>query len=103
MNNKFVTDLKTTNPCKFYLMCKKIGAIYQIKSGDLCVRSLAGRSDKECAEALGVHFAAVSAEQSPVDLSQLPSYLPALPPPQVEEYQVFEKLKRLKTRRGRPR
>ena len=62
MHNKFVTDLKTTNPHQFYQMCKKIGAIDQMKSGDLCLRSLVGRSDKECAEAVGEHFAAVSAE-----------------------------------------
>ena len=64
--------------------------------GELNVRSLTGLSDEECAEAVGKHFAAVSAEHSPVDLLQLPSYLPALPPPQVEEFQVYKKLKRLK-------
>ena len=58
------------------------------------------RCRTQCAKAVGEHFTAVSAEHSPVDLSQLPSYLPALPPPQVEEYQVFEKLKRLKNTRS---
>ena len=33
----------------------------------------------------------------PVDRSKLPAYLPSLPPPQVEEYQVYEKLRRLKS------
>ena len=84
-------------------MCKKIGAIDQMNSRDLCVRSLAGHSGKECAEAVVEHFAAVSAEHSPVDLSQLPSYLPALPPPKVEEYEVFEKLKKAQKHKINPR
>ena len=67
-----------------------------MNTGDLSVRSLAGLSDKECAEAVGQQFASVSAEDSPVNLELLPSYLPALPPPQVEEFQVFQKLKKLK-------
>ena len=99
-HNKFVTELKTTNPSQFYKMCKKLGAVDQMNSGELTVRSLTGLSDEECAEAVGQHFAAVSAEHSPVDLLQLPSYLPALPPPQVEEFQVYEKLKRLKNTRS---
>ena len=41
------------------------------------------------------HFSAISNEYSPVDLSQLPSYLPALPVPQVEEYDVYLRIKRL--------
>ena len=95
-HNKFVTELKVANPRKFFQMCKKIGAVDQMNTGDLSVRSLAGLSDKECAEAVGQHFASVSAEHSPVNLELLPSYLPALPPPQVEEFQVFQKLKKLK-------
>ena len=69
-------------------------------SGDLTVRSLAGLSDQECAEAVGQHFSAVSAEHSPVDLAQLPAYLTALPPPQVEVYQVHINIKKFKNTRS---
>ena len=31
-----------------------------------------------------------------MDLTQLPSYLPALPPPVVEEYDVYQRLLRIK-------
>ena len=71
-----------------------------MNSGDLFLQSLVGLSDDECAEAVGQHFASVSAEHSPVDLLQLPSYLPALPPPQVEVCEVFHKLKKLKNTRS---
>ena len=95
-HKSFVTELKSTNPSKFYQMCKKIGAVDQMNGGALCVKSLSGLSDQECAELVGQHFAAISAEHSPVDLQQLPAYLPALPPPQVEEWQVHIKLCKLK-------
>ena len=99
-HNNFVTELKATNPRQFYQMCKKVGAVDQMNSDDLEVRSLAGLSNQECAEAVGHHFAALSAEHSPVDLLQLPAYLPALPPPQVEQWQVYGKLRKLKNTRS---
>ena len=95
-NTKFVQELKQTDPSKFYQMCKKIGLGDQMNSGDLKVECLKGLSDLESAEAVALGFAAVSNQYEPLDRSKLPAYLPSLPPPQVEEYQVFEKLKKLK-------
>ena len=37
---------------------------------------------------------------SPIDFSQLPSYLPALPPPQVEEFDVYMRLTKIKKTRS---
>ena len=99
-HEKFVTELKETNPRQFYQMCKRVGAVENMNQGELFVKSLSGLSDNQCAEAVGQHFAAVSQELSPVDLGQLPAYLPALPPPQVEEWQVHTKLKKLKNTRS---
>ena len=42
LNNRFVTELKSTNPRQFYQMCKKVGAVDQLNSADLTVRSLGG-------------------------------------------------------------
>ena len=96
----FVTDLKLTNPRKFYQMCKRIGAVDQMNAGELFVKCLAGLSDEESAEVVGQHFAAVSAEHSPVDHEQLPAFLPSLPPPQVTEWEVYCKLIKLKNTRS---
>ena len=49
---------------------------------------------------IGQIYPAVSNEYEPVDLSALPAFLPALPPPQVEEYMVYEKMKRMKKTKG---
>ena len=52
------------------------------------------------AEQIAEHFSAISCSYLPVQLSSLPAYLPALPPPQVTEIQVFNKLNKLKHTRS---
>jgi hypothetical protein len=94
-NSKFVTELKRTKPGQFYGMCKKIGLGDQMNQ-DVKVECLKGKTDKECAEAVADGFAFVSNQYEPLDRSKLPAYLPSFPPPQVEEYQGYEKLKKLK-------
>ena len=75
-------------------MCKKIGAISDQNQGDLKIKALEGLSDKECANAIAEHFAAVSNLYEPVNLERLPAFLPSLPSPQVDEYNVYLKLKK---------
>lgn len=99
-HSKFVSDLKSTNPRQFYQMAKRIGAVDQMNSEELSVKCLAGLSDSASAEAVGQSFAAVSAEQSPLDRTKLPAYLPFLPPPQVTEWEVLNKLNKLKKTRS---
>ena len=95
-NSQFVNELKLTNPSRFYQMCKKIGLGDQM-SGEIKVECLKGLSDQECADKVAQGFAAVSNQYEPVDRSKLPAYLPSLPPPKLEEYQVYEKLRRLES------
>ena len=92
----FVSDLKTSNPGKWYTMAKKIGAIDQMSNGEIKVECLSNYNNKQCAEKIAKHFASISNEYDPVALTELPSYLPAPPPPQVEEHDVYLRLNRLK-------
>ena len=39
------------------------------------------------------HFSAVSNQYQPVDITKLPCYLPSLPPPQVDIWTVYQKIK----------
>ena len=97
-HSNFVTELKKTNPSKFYQMCKRIGACDQMNADkELHIECLTGLSDQQCADAVGEGFAAVSNQYEPLDRSKLPAYLPSLPPPQVEEYQVYQKLLKVKS------
>ena len=93
---EFVTELKTTNPGKWYKMAKKLGAVDQMNGGEVKVESLEQLSNSECAQRIAEHFSRISNEYSPVDHEQLPCYLPAQQPPQVEEYIVYEKIKNQK-------
>jgi hypothetical protein len=94
--SSFVSDLKTTDPARWYSMAKRIGALDQMSNGDIRVESLLNYNNKECAEKIAEHFAKISNEYSPVNLSQLPAFLPALPPPQVDEFDVYQRIKRIK-------
>ena len=92
----FVNELKQSDPGKWYAMAKKIGAVDQMTSGDIQVESLIGFDNFQAAQKIAAHFAQISNEYEPIDISQLPSYLPAQPPPQVTEYDVYLRLNRLR-------
>ena len=85
--SKFITELKVSDPGKWYGMAKRLGAVDQM-NGEVEVECLAGVNNTEAAQIIAQHFASVSNEYSPVDQTRLPCYLPALPPPVVEEYDV---------------
>ena len=75
---------------------KKIGAVDQMRQGDIQVEALGGLTNQQSAQKIAEHFAAISNEYLPVDESQLPCYLPATLPPQVTEYEVYLKLRQQK-------
>ena len=70
-------------------MAKKIGAVNHKDEDELNVEPLAGLNDKESAEEIAQHFAAVSQEYLPLDTTALPAFLPAQPPPRIDELQVY--------------
>ena len=94
--NNYVTELKSTNPGKYYQMAKKIGAANDNNIGEIKVDSLSGLSNKESAQQIAENFASISKEYSPIDSEKLPAYLPAKMPPQVEEFDVYSRLRSIK-------
>ena len=60
--SKCVTDLKESEPGKWYKMAKRLGAVDQINSGEIRVDELEGLGNKECAEKIAQSFASVSNE-----------------------------------------
>ena len=63
---------------------------------DVKVESLSNLSNKESANKIAEHFAAISNQYLPIDNAQLPCYLPAPQPPQVEEMDVYYRIKGMK-------
>ena len=95
-HTEFVSELKSTNPAKWYQMAKKIGAVSQNSDGDINVESLENLTNAEAAQKIGEHFARISNEYLPIDNTKLPCYLPAQKPPRVTEYEVYLRLQRIK-------
>ena len=94
--SKFVSDLKQSDPGKWYQMAKRLGSVDQMTDGQIQVNELADYSDQESANKIAEHFAAVSNTYNPIDIESLPCYLPAQLPPQVDNYRVYQKLSQLK-------
>ena len=94
--SNFTTELKETNPSRWYEMAKKIGALDQMNGRETFVECLEGLSDKESAQLIAEHFAAISNQYSPLDNQQLPCYLPAEAPLQLSELEIYERIKKQK-------
>ena len=77
-------------------MLKKLGGEQQKVSGKLEIECLKDKSDQEGAEAVAREFARVSQEYKPIRLEELPAYLPAKAPEQVNIFQVLSKIKSVK-------
>ena len=92
----FVTDLKETNPSRWYNMAKKIGAVNQTDSERVNVECLDAIDDQEAVEVVAQHFASVSQEYEHLNVENLPCYLPAQKPPQVDDLAVYNRMKKLK-------
>ena len=93
--NQFADKLIEGSRSNFYRQVRKVGGLKD-KNKKLLIASLEGKSDLECAQAIGEEYSAISQAYSPVDLAALPAYLPAQLPPQVGEMEVWGKLRKLK-------
>ena len=67
----------------------------QMSRGRISIESLEDLTDLECAEAIGQSFASVSQEYSVLDRAQLPAYLPAGRPEEVNIFQVISQIRKL--------
>ena len=91
-----MSDLKESDPARWYTMAKRIGAVDKMSRGDIQVQCLENMSNKRCADVIAEHFSTISNEYSPINLQNLPCYLPALPAPVIDEYQVYTRIIRFK-------
>ena len=88
-------ELLKLNPRIFFTIAKRVSSVQN--EPKMMIPDLEGCSDIQTAEKIAEHFSAVSNQYKPVNLSELPVYLPALKPPQVTEYEIYQKLRKLKS------
>ena len=89
--SNFVSEMKETNPSKWYSLAKRLGADESDEFG-LKVDCLDGITDAEAAEKIALHFSSISQEFEPLNRTKLPSYLPNQETPVVNESTVAKKL-----------
>jgi hypothetical protein len=96
----FVTELKASNPAKWYSLAKRLGAEQSKKNGELSVECLKGLTNQQAAEQVAEHFSKVSQEYLPLNTDKLPAYLAAPEVLQDDEMNVAERLFKLKCRKS---
>ena len=62
----FVSELKVSNPSKWYSMAKRLGAEKPNSDGELKVECLQGFDNEQSAEKVAEHFSQISKEYSPL-------------------------------------
>ena len=80
----------------FFKMAKQIGAADQTKQSEIKIECIENLTAQEQVQAVADSMAEVSNLNKPVDLSKLPSYLPANNAPQVELYIVVKQIQNQK-------
>ncbi|XP_035670186.1 uncharacterized protein LOC118411807 [Branchiostoma floridae] len=91
-----IEHLKMADPRKWY---KAIKELTNSSKGQLCVEvpGVPSSSPKSVANAINVHLAAASQQHAPLQLQDLPAYLPApAPPPTVSFWDMWHRLKQVK-------
>ena len=65
-NEDFASKLVQGTQRNFYQKVKRVGGL-KTQSGKLNIASLEGKTDQECAQAIGESYAAISQASAPVD------------------------------------
>ena len=72
--SNFVSDLKETDPGKWYSMAKRIGAVDKMPHSEIKVQCLENFNNAESVQIIAEHFSRISNEYLPIDISKLPCY-----------------------------
>ena len=93
--SKLFDEVRNTNPAKWYSLAKKIGLKNDVNE-QITIECLEGLPVNSAADRIAEHFASISQEYDAISPDQLPSFLPAQPPPVLQDYQVYTELKKMK-------
>ena len=76
-----MVNLKQSNLGNWHKMAKQIGAVDQMNGHDLVLEQLEGLTNQQSAESIAKHFSEISNEYLPLNIQNIPAYLPAEKPP----------------------
>ena len=73
----FVTELKSTDPGKWYIMAKRIGAVDQMNNGDASVECLSELNNIQAAQKIAKDFSSISISNfHPLTIPSFPAISP---------------------------
>ena len=91
-----VTDLKETNPGKWYSKIKRMSGQEKDREQKILVEELSGYSDQEQAEKIAEHYVKVSNQYEKIQISDFPEYEnKQFSPPIIEPLKVHQIIKKM--------
>ena len=98
--NNIVSDLKSSNPSKWYSKVKRMAGQDLPQSQENCIEELLGFSSKEQAEVIASHYSSISNQYDEVQASDFATYFDpskkgSEPPPQVEPLKVHQIIQKM--------
>ncbi|CAH1252454.1 Hypp9295 [Branchiostoma lanceolatum] len=94
--NTRIKKLKTENPSAWFSELKVLTGT-QRKDMTVPVEGVNPENNDEIANIINCKFSNVTTSLPPLDLSELPAFLPSRPPPTVQPWEMYEELKKVKT------
>ncbi len=94
-----IQNLKSCDPAGWH---KGIQLITNKKQQSLMISvpGIPQHDEKAIAEAINQSFASVSQSRPPLNHSDLPAFLPSKPPPQVQVWEMYDKLKKINVKKS---
>ena len=94
--DNMVSDLKTSNPGKWYSKLKRMSGQSSGKQQNILVDELTGLSDQEQAECIAQHYSEISNQYEQVQASDFTDYFNLeSSPPNVEPLKVYQVIQKM--------
>ncbi|XP_019618323.1 PREDICTED: uncharacterized protein LOC109465472, partial [Branchiostoma belcheri] len=94
-----VARLKRSDPSEWHKQVRRLANLSKPTS-TIHVPGVDPSDTSTCAGAINTHLATICKALPPLDMDMLPAFLPATPPPQVDPWQMYQRLKRVKVNKA---
>ena len=82
--------MKSTQPGQYHSIAKQIGT--NSNNGNLVIECIEHLDPQKQVEKVAESFANISQQYDPVNLKEIPAYLPSEEPPHLEVYKVLQQI-----------